>query len=341
MRRKYEILAETSTSDFRLQILVGGREYTRIDLDPRRPANRLHRLFLQNAQHFGLRLQAHVANLVEEDRAAVGDLELAAPIGDGAGERPAHVAEQLAFDQLFGDCGAVDFNEGRAPAAAQRVDRPRDQLFAGAVFAVNQHAAVGRGGHGDLLAELPHGIALANHRLVSIDLRAQGAVLGLERALPQGVSHHEHRPIVLERLLEKVERAQLDAAHGRLDVAVTRDQHDLGIDLTLAKPGQRHQAVHAGQPHIEHDQVDRAAGQTFEALFPARHRFDDVALVAQVVAERLSNAWLVVDDEDGRRHDAVVRRSSFGREDVSCAALTTHAARRTSNDVCLNMATLW
>ena len=240
-----EILAEAPAPDFRLQILVGGREDAGIDFDPRRSADRLHRLFLQDAQHLGLRLQAHVADLVEEDRAAVGDLELAAPIGDGAGERAAHVAEQLAFDQLFRNGGAVDLDEGRAPAPAQRVDRPRDQLFAGAVFAVNQHAAVGRRGHGDLLAELPHGIALANHGLVSIDLRAQGAVLRFERALPEGVADDQHRPVVLKRLFEKVERAELDAAHGGLDVAVTRDQHDLGIDLAFAQPGERRQTVHA------------------------------------------------------------------------------------------------
>ena len=51
------------------------------------PADRLDDLFLQRAQHLGLRLQAHVADFVEEQRAAVGQLELAASIRDRAGER--------------------------------------------------------------------------------------------------------------------------------------------------------------------------------------------------------------------------------------------------------------
>ena len=77
-------------------------------------ADRLHRLLLQHAQHLGLRLQAHVADFVEENRAAVGHLELAAAIRDRAGERAPHMAEQLALDQLLGNRGAVDFDERAA-----------------------------------------------------------------------------------------------------------------------------------------------------------------------------------------------------------------------------------
>ena len=76
-------------------------------------ADRLHRLFLEDAQHLGLRLEAHVADLVEEDRPAVGDLELAAPVGHRAGERAAHVAEELALDQLLGNGRAVHLDERR------------------------------------------------------------------------------------------------------------------------------------------------------------------------------------------------------------------------------------
>ena len=49
---------------------------------------------------------------------------------------------------------------------------------------------------------------------------------------------------------------------------------------------------------------------TLEALFAAGHRLDDVPLVAQVVAERLSHARLVVDDEDGGCHVGTQRDGS-------------------------------
>ena len=50
---------------------------------------------LQDAQQFHLHRQAHVADLVEEQRAALGDFEAALAGGDGAGERALLVAEQL------------------------------------------------------------------------------------------------------------------------------------------------------------------------------------------------------------------------------------------------------
>ena len=84
-----EVLAEAAGLDLAGQVLVGGREHAHVDADARRAADRLDDLLLQHAQHLGLRLQAHVADLVEEDRAAVGQLELAAAVGDGAGERAA------------------------------------------------------------------------------------------------------------------------------------------------------------------------------------------------------------------------------------------------------------
>src|SRR5207248_11316877 len=93
-----QIFAEASGANLRLQILVRRGEDANVDLDPVRAAHGLERLLLQDAQHLRLRLDAHVADLVEEQRSPVGQLELAAPIRDRAGERPADVAEQLALD---------------------------------------------------------------------------------------------------------------------------------------------------------------------------------------------------------------------------------------------------
>ncbi len=93
------------------QVLVGRRQHARVDADARRAADGLHHLLLQHAQDLGLGLQAHVADFVEEDRAAVRQLELAAAVGHRAGERAAHVTEQLALDQLLGNRGAIDLDE--------------------------------------------------------------------------------------------------------------------------------------------------------------------------------------------------------------------------------------
>ena len=62
-------------------------------------ADPLHLAVLHRAQQLGLHRQRQFAGFVEEQRAAVGVLE-EADLGVGrAGERAAHVAEQLALEQ--------------------------------------------------------------------------------------------------------------------------------------------------------------------------------------------------------------------------------------------------
>jgi hypothetical protein len=83
-----EVLAELAALDRLLEVLVGRGDHAHVHLDRPRRAEPLDLLLLQDAQHLGLRLLAHVADFVEEDRAAIGLLELADLLLGGAGERP-------------------------------------------------------------------------------------------------------------------------------------------------------------------------------------------------------------------------------------------------------------
>ena len=82
-----------------------------------------------------LELERQLADLVEEDGAAVRQLEAADLAGVRAGEGAALVAEQLALDQRRRQRGAVDDDERRVAARAAPVDRAREQLLAGAGLA--------------------------------------------------------------------------------------------------------------------------------------------------------------------------------------------------------------
>ena len=53
----------------------------------------------EHAQELGLHRRVHLADLIEEQRAAVGLAEAPGRGGDGAGEGAADVAEELAFQQ--------------------------------------------------------------------------------------------------------------------------------------------------------------------------------------------------------------------------------------------------
>jgi hypothetical protein len=51
---------------------------------------------------------------------------------------PRFVAEQLGLEQVFGNRGAVDLDEGAAGAGADPVDGARDETFAGPRLAAEQ-----------------------------------------------------------------------------------------------------------------------------------------------------------------------------------------------------------
>ncbi len=61
------------------------------------PADAVDLALLERAQQLRLQPRMHLADLVEQQRAAVRLLELADAAGDGAGEGALLVAEQLAF----------------------------------------------------------------------------------------------------------------------------------------------------------------------------------------------------------------------------------------------------
>ena len=110
------------------------------------PPTRSKLALLQHAQHLGLRLGRHVADLVEEDRAAV------APPRTGRARRAsAPVKAPFSWPNSSLSTSsrliAAQFTatNGRSPARAALVERLRDQLLARAALAAHQHGEIGLG----------------------------------------------------------------------------------------------------------------------------------------------------------------------------------------------------
>ena len=132
------------------------------------------------------------------------------------------------LDDVVGDGGAVDLDEALLPPPALLVDEPGGQLLARPVLARDQDPAVGRGDPPDLLAEPPDGGALPDEMVAGLEPLAELDVLLLELALAEGVLDGQDDLVERERLLEKIEGAELGRLDGRLDRPVARDDHDLG-----------------------------------------------------------------------------------------------------------------
>jgi hypothetical protein len=98
----------------------------------------------QHPEELDLRRHRHVADLVEEQRAAVGVFELPDPIAGGVGEGAADVAEELALEDVLAEGGAVERHERLALPRAVLMRGLGHELLAGAGLTLDQHGGVGR-----------------------------------------------------------------------------------------------------------------------------------------------------------------------------------------------------
>ena len=110
-----------------------------------RAAEPLELVLLEHAQDLGLRVGAHVADFVEEQRAAVGLLEAADALLVGAGERALLVSEELGLEEVLLERGAVHLDEVARGAQRVVMDGARDELLAGAGLAADEHGRVALG----------------------------------------------------------------------------------------------------------------------------------------------------------------------------------------------------
>ena len=123
-----EILAESALAHRLLEVAVRGGDDADVDLHRLGAADAVDLALLDGAQQLGLQARMHLADFVEQQGAAIGFLELADAARDGAGEGALLVAEQLAFEQVLRDGGAVDRDERCLGALALAVDVARDAL---------------------------------------------------------------------------------------------------------------------------------------------------------------------------------------------------------------------
>ena len=75
-----EVGAEAAAVHLALEVAVGGGDDAHVDACARSRADALDLALLQRAQQLRLQRERQLADLVEEQRAAVGDLELAGAI---------------------------------------------------------------------------------------------------------------------------------------------------------------------------------------------------------------------------------------------------------------------
>ena len=124
-----EVLSEAAVGHLLFEIFVRCGDDTDIGLDHLVTADAGEFPVLEHAQNFGLELDGHVADLVEEEGAAVALFEAACALRYGTGESAFFVTEQFAFEELLGDGGTVDGDVGPVVPLGVLVNRAGDEFL--------------------------------------------------------------------------------------------------------------------------------------------------------------------------------------------------------------------
>src|SRR5262249_41550479 len=176
-----------------------------------------------NAQQLRLRRQRHFADLIEQQRAVLRNLEASRPAFARASERSLLMPEKLAFDQRLWQRGAVDRDKRAIVPRAQTMNRARDHLFAGAALAGDKDAGFARRGLPQQREDLLHARRASDH-LAENTLVAQVAledtVFGTQSRDAGGAAD------------EQLELRHLEAAFFEKPVGVELVHHlDGGLDI--------------------------------------------------------------------------------------------------------------
>lgn len=133
-----EVFAEVTFADFVFEVEVGGGDDAGVDLLGAVVADAFELAFLEDSEESDLKLWVEGSDFVEEDGSALGGLETACFIADSACEGAFDVAEKFGFEELGGECSAVDADEGFVSSWGVVVDGFGDEFLAAAGFAKDE-----------------------------------------------------------------------------------------------------------------------------------------------------------------------------------------------------------
>src|SRR5882724_10336854 len=312
-----QVLAEAPRLHLGLEVLVGGREDAHVDLQGAVAADPLELALLQDAQDLGLRLRPHVADLVEKECPAVGDLELALARRDRPREGALLVTEELALDQLARERRAVHLDERlRAPRAVV-VERVGDQLLPRAAGAADEDRQIRVRHLADHVEHALHRRALADQAPEAI--RARDLLLQEPERAPhlhavEQALDDQLELVVVEGLGDVVGGAQLHRLDGDLLRAEGGDHDDRRLRRVLAHPAQHVHAAHTLQAEVGDDEVVARLREPPEGVLAREHGIDLVPARAEQALDGDADRALVVDDQDAALHAALATSGSVTRK---------------------------
>ena len=120
-----EVVAEAARLHLAVEVAPRRGDDAHVDAIPPFGADPLHLAALDGTQELGLEHRLELADLVDEERPAVGLLEDAAPLRERSRERAPLVTEERRLEQRRRDRGAVEHDERTGRARRPTRETPR------------------------------------------------------------------------------------------------------------------------------------------------------------------------------------------------------------------------
>ena len=263
-----EIIPESPFCNLRRQILIRRADNPNIYRHRLRTAQPLKLFLLKHTQQLRLRLDMHIANLVQKQRPPIRKLKLALSPCSRPGKRASLMPEQLALDQLCRQRRRIHRNKRPRLSSALLVNRPRDQFLSRTALPANQNRSICSGHLADQIINLLHCTATTNQQPKSRllpNLVAKRLILPPQPHRLQYILHQTAQLIHIVGLAQIIVRPRLHRLHGN-PLRPIRSNHNNRPRIPLIR-----QALHQRQPiHLRH--LDIANQQIGIALRHSRQR---------------------------------------------------------------------
>jgi hypothetical protein len=259
-----EVLAEPPAPDVLLEIPVGGGDDPDIGMAGPVLAHPLEGPFLKEAEQLRLRGGPQLADLVEEQRPSLRGLHPPGRVAHSPGEGAAGVPEQLRDQQLVGEGGGADGDEGPLGPGGESVERPGQHALPRSVLSPEQDGGVGGRGATE------EGERRLHRRRPGVEERigvqaGQAVLQGLHPGPeePTLVQPLDHRPQLRggERLGEVVTRPAAHRLHRGVDRGVGGDDHHVEVGVLRQQQGEEVQAALVAEPEVHQGHVGRGPGE--------------------------------------------------------------------------------
>ena len=162
-----------------LKVLVCRCNNPDVALDSFATTHALKRSLLKNTQQFDLHLVRHVPDLIEKQRATLGEFESTFSTSNSARKCAFLVTEQFTLKKLARNGAAINRNKGTVCAFRAIVNQARNDFFTSARLALKQNGGVSRSNFGNKGSDISNSVTDTHQATIEVfEVALRCGVLG-------------------------------------------------------------------------------------------------------------------------------------------------------------------